>query len=351
MKKVFGFIIVSTLALWGCSSEYTILESSDSVILTADSSVKPFGDTITFTVRDNNGIEHTNDAVFYVDGTAIEGNKLTSSVVSTHNVKASYYNLESEDLEVSFGDGTELNFRKRVLIEDYTGTWCGYCPRVAYAIDLVHGQSDDAVTVAIHRPSSDMLSIVYDPYNYDASELEATLNIPSYPKGFLNRRVLWTSPEPNNIAQAIALTQGANPKMGLALKPVINGTNRTFTLDVNAKFGADFSGLKLVVYVLENGLVYEQHNYTSYFDGVDVLENYTHNHVLRACLTPILGEAVPESNTKLYDTYTKTFTATLPANITNVANVEFVAFFVGADGKAINVRKAAAGDTQDFEIL
>jgi len=351
MKKVFGFIIVGALSLWGCSSDYTILESSDSVILTADSSVKRFGDTITFTVRDNNGIEHTNDAVFYVDGAAIEGNKLTSSVVSTHNVKASYYNLESENVEVSFGDGSELNFHKRLLIEDYTGTWCGYCPRVAYAIDLVHGQSDDAVTVAIHRPSSDMLSIVYDPYNYDASELEATLNIPSYPKGFLNRRVLWTSPEPNNIAQAIALTQGANPKMGLALKPVINADTETFTLDVNAKFGADFSGLKLVVYVLENGLLYEQHNYTSYFDGVDVLENYTHNHVLRACLTPILGEAVPESATKLYGTYSKTFTATLPANITNAANVEFVAFLVGADGKAINVRKAASGDNQDFEML
>jgi len=349
MKKIFGFIIISALGLWSCSSDYTILESSDSVILTADSSVKRFGDTITFTVRDNNGIEHTNDATFYVDGAAIEGNKLTSSVVSTHNVKASYYNLTSENLEVTFGDGSELNFHKRVLIEDYTGTWCGYCPRVAYAIDLVHGQSEDAVTVAIHRPSSDVLSIVYDPYNYDASELEATLNIPSYPKGFLNRRVLWTSPEPNNIAQAIALTQGANPKLGLALKPVINGSN--LSLDVNANFGADFSGLKLVVYVLENGLLYEQHNYTSYYDGVDVLENYTHNHVLRACLTPILGEAVPESSTKLYGTYNRTFNVTLPANITNPANVEFVAFLVGADGKAINVRKAASGDVQEFEIL
>jgi len=349
MKKILALLILTSLAFWGCSSDYTVLESSDSVIITADSSVKRFGDTITFTVRDNNGIEHTNDAVFYVDGVAIQGNKLTSQTVKNYNVKATYYDLTSSNLEVSFGDGSELNFHKRVLIEDYTGTWCGYCPRVAYAIDLVHGQSDDAVTVAIHRPSSDMLSIVYDPYNYDASELEATLNIPSYPKGFLNRRVLWTSPEPNNIAQAIALTQGANPKLGLALKPVINGTN--LTVDVSAKFGADFSGLKLVVYVLENGLLYEQHNYTSYFDGVDVLENYTHNHVLRACLTPILGEAVADSQTKLYGTYTKTFNTTLPANITNASNVEFVAFLIGADGKAINVRKAAAGETQDFEML
>jgi len=349
MKKILALLFVTAMVTFSCSRDYEILESSDSVILTADSSVKRTGQTIIFTVRDNNGVEHTNDAVFFVDGAAIEGNTLTSQEVKTFNVTAKYYDLSSESLEVTFGDGSELNFRKRVLIEDYTGTWCGYCPRVAHAINLVHGQSEDAVTVAIHRPSSNVASIVYDPYNYDASELEALLNIPSYPKGFLNRRTVWSSPEPNNIAQAIGLTQGANPKLGLALKPVVNGSN--FTLEVSAKFGLDFSNLKLVVYVLENGLIYEQHNYTAYFDGVDVIPDYEHNHVLRACLTPILGEPVANEQTTLYSTYTKTFTAALPANIANAANIEFVAFLVDQDGKAVNVRKAAPGDVQEFEEL
>lgn len=349
MKKILALLFITVLVAFSCSRDYEILESSDSVILTADSSVKRTGQTITFTVRDNNGVEHTNDAEFFVDGVAIQGNTLTSDIVKSYNVTAKYYNLSSEPLEVTFGDGSELNFRKRVLIEDYTGTWCGYCPRVAYAIDLVHGQSEDAVTVAIHRPSSNVASIVYDPYNYDASELEATLNIPSYPKGFLNRRIVWSNPEPNNIAQAIALTQGANPKLGLALKPVINGS--TLTLDVSAKFGLDFSNLKLVVYVLENGLIYEQHNYTAYYDGVDVIEDYEHNHVLRACLTPILGEPIANDQTTLYNTFNKTFTVPLPANIANASNVEFVAFVIDQDGKAINVRKAAPGDVQEFEEL
>ncbi|MXN91446.1 Omp28-related outer membrane protein [Flavobacterium sp. Sd200] len=349
MKKILALLFITALVIFGCSRDYEILESSDSVILTADSSVKRTGQTITFTVRDNNGVEHTNDAVFFVDGVAIEGNTLTSEIVKTFTITAKYYNLSSESLEVSFGDGSELNFRKRLLIEDYTGTWCGYCPRVAHAINLVHTQSEDVVTVAIHRPSSNPSSIVYDPYNYDASALEATLNIPSYPKGFLNRRIVWSNPEPNNIAQAIALTQGANPKLGLALKPVVSNGN--ITVDVSAKFGQDFSNLKLVVYVLENGLIYEQHNYTTYFDGVDVIPDFEHNHVLRACLTPILGEEVPAAQTKLYDIYTKTFSIPAPANIANIANVEFVAFLLDQDGKAINVRKAAPGDVQEFEEL
>ena len=349
MKKIFLLFVIATLSLWGCSSDYTVLESSDSVILTADSSVKRIGETITFTIKDNNGVEHTDDAVFFVDGIAITGNTLTSQDLKTFEVTAKYYNLESETLEVTFGDGSELNFRKKMLIEDYTGTWCGFCPRIAEAINLVHAQSEDAIAVAIHRPSSNPQDANYDPYNYNADELENTLNAAGYPKGFLNRRTRWGYPEPNKISQAIALTQGANPKLGLALKPVINGN--TITVNVSTKFGADFSNLKLVVYVLENGLVYEQHNYTSYFGGVSVINDYVHNHVLRGCLTPILGEAVADTEATLYNTYSKTFTADLPANISNAANVEFVAFIVDNEGKVVNVRKASPGETQDFEML
>ena len=328
MKNIFLFVI-AFFTLLGCSSDYTVLESSNSVILTADSSVKRIGETITFTVKDNNGTEHTNDAVFYVDGEAITGNTLTSQDLKTYQVTAKFYNLTSETLEVTFGDGSELNFRKKMLIEDYTGTWCGFCPRIAEAINLVHAQSEDAIAVAIHRPSSNPLDANYDPYNFNADELENTLNAAGYPKGFLNRRTRWAYPEPNKISQAIALTQGANPKLGLALKPVIS--NGTITLEVNTKFGADFSNLKLVVYVLENGLVHEQHNYTAFFGGVDVIEEYVHNHVLRACLTSILGEEVAQDQSKLYQTYSKTFNVALPANVTNAANVEFVAFIVDAN--------------------
>ena len=349
MKKIILLFTITALVFWGCSSDYTILESSESVILTADSSTKRIGETVTFTVKDNNGIEHTNDAVFFVDGVAITGNTLTSDALKTYVVTAKYYDLSSESLEVTFGDGSELNFRKKVLIEDYTGTWCGFCPRVAQAINLVHAQSDDAIAVAIHRPSSNPLDVNYDPYNFNADELEQTINAAGYPKGFLNRRTRWAYPEPNKISQAIALTQGANPKLGLALKPIISGNN--INLEVSTRFGADFTNLKLVVYVLENGLIYDQHNYTSYFDGVDVIANYEHNHVLRACLTPILGEPVANDKTTLYNTYTKTFNTALPANIANTANVEFVAFIVDQEGKAVNVRKAAAGEVQQFEEL
>ncbi|WP_417352506.1 Omp28-related outer membrane protein [Flavobacterium alkalisoli] len=352
MKRFFLFFTFIALIVAGCTSDYTVLESIGSISLTADKSSTQAGELITFTVINSNGENITESSTIYVDNQPIEGNTFTSETYTTHEVKASYAGLESNSVTINFHDGSETNFVKRVLIEDYTGTWCGYCPRVAHAIELVKAQTDEpnhtAVAVSIHRPSSNPNSLNYDPYNYDTSQLEALLSTAGYPKGYLNRMTLWQSPEPNNLNQAIALTQGENPKLGLAMTSSVNNGN--IALDVNVKFSKDFEGLKLVVYILENGLIYEQHNYTDYYGGVDVIEDFEHNHVLRQCITPLLGEAI-NGVTTTGETYTKTFNVAVPANVENAANLEFVAFIVDGNGNAINVRSAKPDETQEFEEI
>jgi thiol-disulfide isomerase/thioredoxin len=352
MKKNLLLLFLSGLFFAGCGTDYEILNSYESIILTADSSVKKFGETITFTVRNGQGDNLTEDTVFYVDGVEIEGNTFSSDEVGSHIVTATYFDVESAPLQISFHDGTIINFRKKVLIEDYTGTWCGYCPRVAYAIELVKAQTEDAIAVAIHRPTNDPASLVYDPYNFaEAEALELFLGGEGgYPKGYLNRINRWTSLEPEHVNEAIALTQGENPRLGLAMTAAVAEGN--ISLDVNVMFGKEFTNeLKLVVYVLENGLLYEQHNYTSYYDGVDLLEGFEHNHTLRATLTPILGEAISSSETTFENVYTRTFSVPVPANMENAGNIEFVAFIVDETGRAVNVRAAHAGEDQEFELL
>jgi len=348
MKKNIILLFLTSLMLSACSSEYEILKSVEAVILTADSSIKAVDQTITFTVKDNTGADLTGEATLYVNGEEIEGNMLTSATVGTFEVTAKYLGVSSVALPVRFHDGSETNFVRRVLIEDYTGTWCGYCPRVAYGIELAKEQSHNVVPVAIHRPSSNPASPSYDPYNYNTGELEEIINIPGYPKGMLNRMTQWNFPEPDNIAQAIGLTQGGS-KMDLALETTVSGG--TMNVDVNVKFSQDFSNLKLVVYVLENGLIYDQHNYTTYYGGVDILVNYQHNHVLRGVLTPLLGEAINGTETVVNNVYTRSFSVPVPANVANAANIEFVAFVVDAQGKAINVRHAGLNASQEFEEM
>jgi hypothetical protein len=77
--------------------------------------------------------------------------------------------------------------------------------------------------------------------------------------------------------------------------------------------------------------------------------NFEHGHVLKSCLTPIFGEPIASEETKVGNTYTKSFSISIPSNIANSNNIEFVAFVTGDDNKAINVRKANRNENQEFE--
>jgi len=342
-------IVIAFFCCLSCSTDYTILDPVESISLTADSSVKVIGETITFSVNTNDGADITDEATIFINDNQIDGNTYTGSENGYLTIKAEYLGVESESIVVRFHDGSETNFVKRVLIEDYTGTWCGNCPRVNHAVELARAQTDKIVTVGIHRSSSNPADANYDPYNFDTSELEAVINMSGYPKALLNRMTRWQPLEQNNITQVINLTQGENPKLGLAMDVSIVGS--TLNLDTKVKFSKDFSNLKLVVYVLENGLIYDQVNYTNFYTGPGTISNFLHDHVLKACLTPLMGEAIANSNTTVGQTYTKSFSVPVPSNISNLNNIEFVAFITDENNKTINVRKASAGVTQDFEEL
>lgn len=229
-------------------------------------------------------------------------------------------------------------FTKNVLIEDFTGTWCGYCPRVAYGIEKVLEQNITAVPVAIHRGN--------DPYNFaEGSILESQINLTGYPTAMINRTLEWAYPEPNNTIQVKNQT-GPNADLGIAMNSTV--ANGTINLDVKVKFDANMTGLKLVVYALENNLIYNQTNYTSYYGGVSTIQNFEHDNVLRASLTNILGDAIT-SNTNDGDIYTRNFTVNVPSNVANASNLSFVAFVIGTDNKAINVRAALPNVNQTFQ--
>lgn len=318
-----------------------------SIILTADMTTQSAGDNIKFTVKTNTGINVTSSAVITTGETTISNGTFTSSTAGTFEVSASYLTFTSETVSVTFTPA--INFTKRVLIEDYTGAWCGWCPRVSYAIELVQEQTDKAVVVALHNGTTNPGN-GYDPYNFNVGALGNLINLSGYPTAKLNRMTTWGSPEPTKVSQVIALTEGSKPKVGLAMKSTVSGGN--INLEVKTKFGKDYTtATKLVVYISENGLILDQVNYTDYYGGADIISNFEHNHVLRACLTNLLGDAFSTSETVFDNEVTKTFNIPVPANVENVNNIEFVAFVVGADNKAINVRKALPNEEQTLEII
>jgi len=348
MKKLLTLLLAFTVTLFiSCSSD----ENGDgngnttlsSITLSSNLSSAGTGDLITFATRGNNGTFYTSSSTFYINGSAISGRNYTPTEAGTLEVYATYTNSENATLTsqtIQIVVTEVINFNKRVLIEDFTGTWCGYCPRVSYSIEQVKMQTENAEIVAIHRGS--------DPYNFSAaSTLETQIGLSGYPTAMLNRTTEWTYPETSNISQAVGLTQGTNPRIGAALETSISGSTATVTVKV--KFGQNFNNLKLVVYALEDNLIYNQTNYTSYYGGASTIVNFEHDHVVRAVLTSsILGENITGS-TNYDEVYTKTFTYTIPGNV-NSNNLTFTAVVLDNSKKALNARTASNSETQDFEI-
>lgn len=234
-------------------------------------------------------------------------------------------------------------FTKRVLIEDYTGTWCGNCTRVALAIERVLEKTDRAEIVAIHNGD--------DPYHFDGIAPLRNLIYPGLadlplPTSRLNRTVVWKFPETSNVKQAVDLT-GYNCGLGLAVNSTMTGQN--INLNVKVKFAEDYQNLKLVVYLLEDNLNYFQVNYTSsYYGGIDPIPNYEHDNVVRSTITNILGDEMG-TTFAAGSTFERSFSIAVPSSVENASNIRFVAFVVGDDNKAINTRSNTVNQSQELE--
>jgi hypothetical protein len=316
-----------------------------SISVTSNPTSIDAGGVLNFVCLGNNGSSVTATSTFYVNGTAITGSSFTTTTAGTLDIFATHVNSLGETLTsptIQVVVNNVINFNKRVLIEDFTGTWCQFCPRVSYAIELVHAQTSDVVVTAIHRGS--------DPYNFTgATALENQIGLSGYPTAMLNRNTEWNYPETStaSVSQAVNLTSGVNPKLGVAMETTTSGN--TSTVNVKVKFGKNFSNLKLVVYALEDNLIYNQTNSTSYYGGANPIVGFEHDHVLRAVLSSsILGETITGS-TNLNDEFSKSFTYNIPANV-NASNVRFVAFVIDSSNKALNSREAGPNETQSFEI-
>lgn len=348
MKKLHFLLALLTFGLFiSCSKEDNNSGGSaiQSITITANPAEAYVGDNVQFTVKGNNNVDVTGTAVIYVNTSPIVNTFFTTTAAGTLSVYAVYQvsstvSITSPTIQIPVIQG--INFNKRVLIEDYTGTWCQYCPRVSYSINQVRLQSNDAVVVAIHRGAS-------DPYNFSAaSVLESMIGLTGYPTAMLNRKTNWTYPENNNVAQVINLTNGTNPRIGLAMTNSVNSANGNVTVQVNVKFGKNFSGLKLVVYALEDNLLYNQTNSTSFYGGVNPIAGFNHKDVLRAFLTTnILGDDILGTTT-VNGVYTRSFVYNLGG--AQASNIHFAAFVVDSSGNALNSRDALTNEIQTFEV-
>ena len=234
-------------------------------------------------------------------------------------------------------------FTQKLLLEDFTGTWCVYCPGAGHAIELAVEDNDRFIPVAIHYKA------VSNPEVMQNEFAEAIVNgygVQGFPKVYLNRReALW----PNDyVVSALEAKLNRYAPVGLAINSTLTGNN----LDVTVRVGfvtetTTIDNYKLVVFLLEDGLIYPQHN-ASLPDYPELIENYVHNDVLRYSFTNVKGDNLP-NQVATDHRYSKNYSITLPNYIENSSNLEIVAFVVDKNDNCLNVQGVKVVVNQDFD--
>ncbi len=299
---------------------------------------------LSFKLFDTNNTDYTSEATFYVNGNAITGNTFTSPDAGIFEVYATY------DLAGNTESTSTKNFeyyipKRKIVLEDYTGTWCGYCPRVSGSIEVVHGQTDQIAVVAIHKTGGSLP----DPMDFvDLEILENEFNVSGYPAARINRTTRWLDPQNPQVVMDLI---GQDSQVSMAVNSSVAGNNLSVQVKIVSENGIA-AGDKLVVYLTESNIIYAQTNYyngdsnSPFFGLGNPIPAFVHNDALRNSLSAVLGDNLPES--AAFGETVKNYSLALPSNYVN-DNLKVVVMVVSADNTAINGQFAKVGVNKDFE--
>jgi hypothetical protein len=234
---------------------------------------------------------------------------------------------------------------KRVLVEQFTGTWCVWCPDGSVQMSLIEKQHEDAVLIAIHAGGNDQMIV---PEGQQISDLYT----PSFPMAMVDRYKF----DPSSVTVPMGRTQNAwlkaTAERNQHITPVkvkidknYDANSRTINATVTADF-IDFAypgDLRIHFMVVEDRVVgegrgYDQSNAFSnnqsfpnhiYFSEPNPIPGYVHRNVLRA--VPSGAEGTPRviSNAPAPgDSFSRTYSYTLPEgyNEKEISLVAFVAY-------------------------
>lgn len=300
---------------------------------------------ITFRLLDDQGNDTAADADFYVNNELISGATFSSPTSGAFEVYAIY---EANDDSFT-SDVKQFNVftpKRKVVIEDYTGTWCGFCPAVAVAIDNARAATEHVAVVAIHKTSS----TIPDPMNFvRIQELQDMFGIDNgFPKAQLNRTSSWANPYPMDRVLSMA---GNDTDVSIGINSQLAGSNLSVKVKVVYENGS-MAGDKLVVYLLENGIVSPQENYFNETPGHpyqglgNPIPDYIHNDALRNSLSDLFGDAIP--NKPAFEVYEKEYTFAVPSNYVG-ENLSFVVMVVDSENTAKNAQFSTINENKDYE--
>jgi thiol-disulfide isomerase/thioredoxin len=292
---------------------------------------------ISFNMIDSEGNNITSGTSFTVDNQLINGNTISYDEIGSHDVSANY-TIDSQNYSTDLIVFNIVEPINKVIVEDYTGTWCGYCPPVAHAIYELKEVYDNIISVGIHN--NDELTIDQE------SDLRSELGISGFPSARLNRTISWF--DPYQISDVNSLLSEEN-NVAISIKSALENID----LEVNLRIvsNVELVNHKLVIYLVESNLIFDQSNYFNYVEDSyfynlgNPIENYSHQDVLRKSITNISGNTL-DLIQPLTD-YKFNFNVEISPDFVQ-ENLAIVAMVVDSNNNAINSQFSEVNSFQDF---
>jgi thiol-disulfide isomerase/thioredoxin len=250
------------------------------------------------------------------------------------------------------------SFTQKVLLEEFTGTWCGWCP-IGRETSAKLVKNPAIIAVEVHfQDEMENRGDIYLP-------LKTQFSTPAFPTGLVNRRksVVGTTTimgESEWKPTADFILQNDKTPNGIAIDTKLEGKN--LQVLTHLKFqNAITENYGLGIYLVEYDVMgYSQTNYLSNDAQFSMYEAYklpaqitnmVYQNVTRIPIAPIIGGVdIPASALKDGKEFQKLFKVEMPESIKNATNCRIIAFILNRSNKQIvNVQEVKIGESKDWE--
>lgn len=230
------------------------------------------------------------------------------------------------------------NPTRKILLEEFTGAWCGLCPQGFVFMDSIKNNYDNIISVAIHQG---------DPMTFPAGNDVGMEYTGGGVPAFLVDRYLFNDYNFVSIGPDYALlSEKVEERFAMQANASVSITNVEFDETTNmagvtlrADFYEDLNGkdLRFNLYVVEDNVSSPEtsYNQSSFFAGIEghpfedlggSISNFNHRYVCRSMAGGAWGavNSIPSSNLKAGDSFQYTFQVPL-ADVWKKEDISFVA--------------------------
>lgn len=266
------------------------------------------------------------------------------------------------------GSVMRLSFlpERRIVVEEGTGMWCGYCPRGIVAMRQMREKYPDSfIGIAVHY--DDVLGTAVADYCN-------SLHFPSFPSAYVNRTTLCGDPMPQEANGQFSVASGLEryfldamkvcPPAELSLAwTVRDGGQLALLADAHFAINAEGADYRFAAVAVENEVSHSTYYQTNYYSGSDVplggfetedktIRPYTFDEVARAALLPFEGAKGDIPSRIVADRHYSAVKQLKAPVFGNQRNARIVLMLLDAHtGEVVNAVQAPAVSSAEFDAV